>query len=106
MALILDGHAGAPSAILLRAVLGRFVQAGLRITDRYRRGPKDTFNVGGSIPIPFDTRNWSAHRFSQVVLRRMAYHLKCDTARRDPVKEFPREVLGMVFSLLDTTDIL
>jgi hypothetical protein len=36
----------------------------------------------------------------------MAYHLKCDTALRDPVKEFPREVLGMVFSLLDTTDLV
>lgn len=106
MAVILDGHAGAPSAILLQAVLGRLVQTGLRITDRYRRGPTNTYNVRGSIPIPFDTRNWSAHRFSQVVLRRMAYHLKCDTANRDPVKEFPREVLGMVFSLLDTTDLV
>ncbi|KAK3301379.1 uncharacterized protein B0H64DRAFT_383357 [Chaetomium fimeti] len=80
-----SGAVGAPSAVLLRGTLGRFVQSGLRITDRYRRGPKDTYNV---------------------VLQRMAYHLKCDTALRDPVKEFPREVLGMVFSHLSTADLL
>ncbi|KAH6844995.1 hypothetical protein B0I37DRAFT_173400 [Chaetomium sp. MPI-CAGE-AT-0009] len=88
MAVILNGAndgANAPSAVLLRGTLGRFVQSGLRITDRHRRGLKDSYNV---------------------VLRRMAYHLKCDTAYRDPVKEFPREVLGMVFSYLDTTDLI
>lgn len=105
MTTILNRSDGAPSTILLRAVLGRFVQSGLRITDRHRRGPKDTYNVGGSIPIPLDTRDWSAYKFSQVVLRRMAYHLDCDEAHRDPVKEFPLEILGLVFSRLDTTDL-
>jgi hypothetical protein len=35
----------------------------------------------------------------------MAHNLKIELARRDPVKEFPPEVLGMIFSLLTPSDI-
>jgi hypothetical protein len=36
----------------------------------------------------------------------MAVHLEIEVARRDPVKEFPVEVLSMIFMKLDTTDIV
>jgi hypothetical protein len=35
----------------------------------------------------------------------MAYNLKIEVARRDPVKEFPPEVMGMIFALLTPSDI-
>ena len=35
----------------------------------------------------------------------MAHSLKIEVARRDPVKEFPHEVLGMIFSQLSASDI-
>jgi hypothetical protein len=34
----------------------------------------------------------------------MAYSLGLKASRRDPVKEFPVEVLSMVFKLLEPTD--
>ncbi|KAL2175794.1 uncharacterized protein P884DRAFT_205071 [Thermothelomyces heterothallicus CBS 202.75] len=82
---ILSGDDRLPSILDLRRLLDRFVQVGLDITSRYRHKPKDSYNV---------------------VLQRMAYHMKCEIARRDPVKELPSEVLSMIFSLLDTTTLI
>ncbi|KAK4153205.1 hypothetical protein C8A00DRAFT_43831 [Chaetomidium leptoderma] len=81
---ILRGDSNPPSAILLRRLLDRFIEHGLHNTEFYRRGPKSSFDV---------------------VLQMMAYKLKIGVARRDPVKAFPPEVLTMVFSLLNRTDI-
>ncbi|KAH6649755.1 hypothetical protein F5144DRAFT_635901 [Chaetomium tenue] len=102
---IFNQFTGASSPLFLRAVLKRFVRGGVRIIDRHRRNPKDTYNVQGSIPIPFDTTSLLANELPQVVLRRMAYHLDCDDARMDPVKEFPMEIIGLIFSQLDIADL-
>ncbi|KAL2157110.1 hypothetical protein VTH06DRAFT_7025 [Thermothelomyces fergusii] len=82
---ILSGADRQPSILDLRRLLDRFVEVGLDITSRYRQRPKDSFNV---------------------VLQRMAFHMKCETARRDPVRELPSEVLSMIFSLLDTASLI
>lgn len=36
----------------------------------------------------------------------MAHSLEIEEARRDPAKEFPVEVLGIVLSYLDTTGLV
>ncbi|KAK4246770.1 hypothetical protein C7999DRAFT_41840 [Corynascus novoguineensis] len=74
-----------PSPLDLRRLLDRFVHVALDITGRHRCKPKDSYNV---------------------VLQRMAFHMKCEIACRDPIKEFPYEVLTMIFSLLNTSSII
>ncbi|KAK4122508.1 hypothetical protein N657DRAFT_622045 [Parathielavia appendiculata] len=84
MLVILRGHAKQPSALLLQRLLERFVDRALHTTSRYRQRPKGSYDV---------------------VLQRMAHNLKIEVARRDPAKEFPPEVLGMIFSQLSASDI-
>ncbi|KAK4104314.1 hypothetical protein N658DRAFT_493816 [Parathielavia hyrcaniae] len=84
MLVIFRGNTKQPSALRLRRLLERFVDRALHTTGRHRQRPKDSYDV---------------------VLQRMAYNLKIEVARRDPAKEFPPEVLGMIFLQLSTSDV-
>ncbi|KAJ4306116.1 hypothetical protein N0V88_000912 [Collariella sp. IMI 366227] len=69
----------------LEHLLVQFVKTGLHNTQRYRRGPNDTYHV---------------------VLQQMAHSLRIKDARRDPVNTVPPEVFTLIFSFLNVPSLL
>lgn len=69
----------------LRGMVKLFVKCGLYNADKYRHGPDDRYHA---------------------ILRQMSHNLNLPEARKDPFTKLPRELIGIIFSHLDTTALL
>lgn len=69
----------------LHQCLTLLVKCGLHNTEEYRHSPDDKYHA---------------------ILRQMAHNLKLPQSRRDPFTKLPRELIGIIFSHLDTTALI
>ncbi|KAK0635317.1 hypothetical protein B0T17DRAFT_38050 [Bombardia bombarda] len=76
--------AGLASANELRGLITLFIKSGLHNTQKYRHSPDDKYHI---------------------ILRKMAHNLNMAESLRDPIQKLPAELLGIIFSYLDTADL-
>ena len=66
-------------------MVGLFAKCGLHNTEKYRHSPNDKYHA---------------------ILRQIAHKLNLPEARKDPLTKLPREIVGMIFSYVDTTTLI